>query len=700
MRIFVPGRICLFGEHSDWAGGYRRFNSRIEKGYCIITGTNQGIYADVRPHPTHLVITADLGGPERLAPHSIPMHPEALLAEAQAGGPFSYIAGVAYQVLMNHHVGGLVIDNDRTDLAIKKGLSSSAAVSVLTARALNRVYDLKMTVRGEMEAAYRGELTTPSRCGRMDQGCAFGQRPILMTFDADFVDVKPICPGGDLHLLLVDLARGKDTVKILADLNHCYPFPTTDLERGVHECLGPLNQRIVRRSVRALEAGDARMLGNLMVEAQALFDRCVRPASPQELAAPRLHEVLSYGPIQDLIWGGKGVGSQGDGSAQLLARDADSRDRAAEILRRDLGLACLPLDITRPKHIRKAVIPAAGFGTRMFPASKTVKKELMPIIDRDGLAKPVLQTIIEEALQSGIEEVAVIVQPQDRAAFEAHFRSPLTPQCFNSLPTALQQHAKSLELIGRRLTFLVQERQEGFGHAVLCAREWVGGEPFLLMLGDHVFQSDGDRPCAAQVMAAYEAAGDSVVGLAVTPPEEVANFGTVGGSWTEDRRFLAISEIAEKPPLDHAAANLRVEGIDDGFLCFFGLYALQPAIFDHLQHLYDHNLRQGGEFQLTDALELLRRQQQCFGVLVEGRRYDTGRPDQYLKTLAAFAALPARGAPETPSASATGGHTMAKQAACRAAEGPLQAAHGQGVSPQGRDMARRTSDAAATALTG
>jgi len=637
MRIYVPGRICLFGEHADWASGYRRTNSRIEKGYCIITGTNQGVYADVQPHPTHLVITANLGGTERLGPHQIPMQSETLLAEAQASGPFSYIAGVAYQILAYHHVQGLVINNDRTDLPIKKGLSSSAAISVLVARAFNRIYDLKMTLRGEMEAAYRGELTTPSRCGRMDQGCAFGQRPILMTFDADLVDVQPIRTGGDFHLLIVDLKRGKDTVKILADLNRCYPFPMTDLERGVHEYLGPVNQRIVEQAVRAIGAGDARLLGALMVEAQTLFDQYVRPASPQELAAPRLHEVLSYGPIQDLIWGGKGVGSQGDGAAQLLARDADSRDRAAELLQHDPGLACLSLDITRPKRIRKAVIPAAGFGTRLFPASKAVKKELMPIIDRDGFAKPILQVIIEEALQSGIEDVAVIVQPQDQAAFEAYFRSPLTPQCFNSLPTALQQHAKDLETIGWRLTFLVQERQEGFGHAVLCAREWVAGEPFLLMLSDHVFQSDGDLPCAAQVLAAYETAGGSVVGLAVTPPEEVSNFGAVGGVWTGDGRLLAISEVAEKPTLDYAEAKLRVEGLGDGFLCFFGLYALEPVIFDHLQHLYDHNLRQGGEFQLTDALALLRRQGRCFGLLVEGRRYDTGRPEQYLMTLAAFA---------------------------------------------------------------
>ena len=650
MRLFVPGRICLFGEHSDWAGGYRRTNAAIEKGYCVITGTNQGIYADVQPHATHLVVTSDLGGDERVGPCEIPMNPDALLAEAQAGGPFSYVAGVAYQILMHHHVQGLVIDNDRTDLPVRKGLSSSAAISVLAARAFNRIYDLKLTVRGEMEVAYRGEMTTPSRCGRMDQGCAFGQRPSLMTFDADLVDVQPLRTGRDLHLLVVDLRKGKDTQKILADLNQSYPFPMSDREREVHEYLGPINKRIVGRAVQAIEAGDAEALGTLMSEAQALFDRYLAPACPRELAAPKLHEVLGHGPIQNLVWGGKGVGSQGDGTAQLLARDADSRDRAAEILARDLGVACLPLDITPPKRIRKAVIPAAGFGTRMFPASKVIKKELAPIVDRDGLAKPVIQVIIEEALRSGIQEVALILQPSDRPLFEAYFNSPLSPQHLHSLPTALQEHAEYLQTLGRRVTFIEQDRQEGLGHAVLCARAWVAGEPFLLMLGDHVFRSDTDVPCAEQVIAAHEEAGGHVVGLAVAPPEEVSNFGTVAGTWADHGRLLAVSEFAEKPSLDYAEAQLRVDGIQGGFLTLFGLYALGPAVFEHLQHLYDHNVREGGEFRLTDALSLLRKHEPCFGYLVRGRRFDTGRPEEYLKTLAAFAA-PKATEPKAPEAS-------------------------------------------------
>ena len=192
MKFFVPGRICLFGEHSDWAGHYRRINAEVEKGYTIIAGTNQGIYADVKPHPSKLILWSTTDEGHRKGPFEISMDRSALLEEAEKGGFYSYAAGVAYQVLTHYHVRGLEIDNYQTDLPIKKGLSSSAAICVLVARAFNRIYDLKMTVRGEMEYAYLGEITTPSRCGRMDQGCAYGNKPIIMVYDGEQTDVKEL----------------------------------------------------------------------------------------------------------------------------------------------------------------------------------------------------------------------------------------------------------------------------------------------------------------------------------------------------------------------------------------------------------------------------------------------------------------------------------------------------------------------------
>ena len=208
MKLFVPGRICLFGEHSDWAGGYRRLNPELEKGHALIVGTDQGIRAAVGPHPDSLVLTSVLeeAGTQ---PHVVPMDGDALLREALEGGFWSYVAGVALRILQKRSTGGLVLDNYAMDLPPQKGLSSSAAVCVLTARAFNRLYSLGLTTEEEMEIAYQGEIATPSRCGRMDQGCAFGRRPIRMTFDGDSLEVSEIRPGGDVFLLIVDLKASK-----------------------------------------------------------------------------------------------------------------------------------------------------------------------------------------------------------------------------------------------------------------------------------------------------------------------------------------------------------------------------------------------------------------------------------------------------------------------------------------------------------
>jgi galactokinase len=345
MRLFVPGRVCLLGEHSDWAGGYRRANPAIEKGYTLICGTQEGIYADLARHPRALVLTATTSTGEHHGPVSLPLDADALLAEAQAGGFWSYIAGTAYQVITRYRVAGLVLDNFRTTLPIGKGLSSSAAICVLTARGFNEMYGLGLSIRDEMELAYLGETTTPSRCGRMDQGCAFGSKPVLMTFDGDALDVAELAVGEDIHLVLIDLGARKDTQRILRDLNRCYPTAPGEMERGVQQLLGPLNKRIVARAVGALRAGNAQLLGALMTEAQSFFDRYALPACPGELIAPTLHWVLNHAALAPFVWGGKGVGSQGDGAAQFVTRSLADQQAAADAVRRELGMSCLALTL-------------------------------------------------------------------------------------------------------------------------------------------------------------------------------------------------------------------------------------------------------------------------------------------------------------------------------------------------------------------
>jgi UTP-glucose-1-phosphate uridylyltransferase len=440
-----------------------------------------------------------------------------------------------------------------------------------------------------------------------------------------------------MYLVVVDLQAQKDTMEILARLNRSYPFAETDIERGVQELLGPINKRVVQQAIDALQAGDARRLGELMVEAQAFFDRYATPACPEELAAPILHSVLNYARLKPHIWGGKGVGSQGDGTAQLIARSAADQQAVIEIIQRDLKLPCLTLTLRSGQKIRKAVIPAAGFGTRLFPASKAAKKELFPIIDRDGIAKPAIFLIVEEALNAGIEEVIIIVQEPDLQPFQSFFNVQVTIENYNKLPRHFQQYAQHILEVGRHVTFVIQPMQDGFGHAVYCTREAVGNEPFLLMLGDHLYRSDSSRSCAQQLIEAYNKHGLSVLGLRRTPEDQIANFGTATGIWLEADALLNVTEFAEKPTVDYARSNLRVTGLpEDEYLTVFGQYIIKPQLFDYLEEHITNNVRERGEFQLTSALDRLRKEDGFLGVIVDGQRFDIGLPEYYLETLQAF----------------------------------------------------------------
>ena len=341
-HLFVPGRLCIAGEHSDWAGEMRAAHPALAPGHCLVTMTEQGLRATAAradafelstPHPDGRVLR------ERLA-----STPAALARAARGGGFFSYAAGVAAEAASRHGVGGLALEFTEASLPIGKGLSSSAAICVLVARAYDRCYGLGLDVRAEMDLAYAGERRAGSACGRMDQICAFGRRTVFLTFDGARLDVEPLVPCGTFHFLVVDLRRAKDTRRILADLNACFPDAPGARAAGVREALGPKNAALLDRARSAVLAGDAPGLGALLVEAQATFDTLVAPACP-ELAAPRLHAVLAHPAVAELAWGGKGVGSQGDGCAQLLARGAAERDALARRLAADLDVGCLPVTI-------------------------------------------------------------------------------------------------------------------------------------------------------------------------------------------------------------------------------------------------------------------------------------------------------------------------------------------------------------------
>jgi UTP--glucose-1-phosphate uridylyltransferase len=292
--------------------------------------------------------------------------------------------------------------------------------------------------------------------------------------------------------------------------------------------------------------------------------------------------------------------------------------------------------------VRKAVITAAGRGTRQYPASTAVQKEMFPLVDRDGLTKPVIQIICEEAIDSGIEQICIVTQPGEEAQYREYFRrmSDQDAKSFRGKDWAILASEK-LGSFGERLHFAEQHSPEGFGHAVFQARAFVGDDPFLLMLGDHVYISSTRERCAQQLIKVFEQYMlDAATGVQPTLERLLHMFGVIRGQPIDAARGIYKAEmIVEKPAIAYARENLATAGLPAGnYLAHFGLHVFSPKIFDSLEHLIRNNIRERGEFQLTAAQEHLRQQTDKYWCVIgEGNRYDTGIPYGLMETQLALA---------------------------------------------------------------
>lgn len=266
------------------------------------------------------------------------------------------------------------------------------------------------------------------------------------------------------------------------------------------------------------------------------------------------------------------------------------------------------MNVTRQK-IRKAIIPAAGLGTRFLPATKAQPKEMLPIVDT-----PAIQFIVEEAIASGIEEL-LIITGRNKRSIEDHFDRSL------ELEMQLKEHGKydMLKMIEEisdiRIHFIRQKEARGLGHAVLCARQFVGEEPFAVLLGDDLV--DAKVPCLAQLIDVYKDYGGSVLGVQQVPKSQVSRYGIVDPREVKPNVWQAVG-LVEKPAVESAPSRLAV----------LGRYVLTPAVFDILEHTAPGA---GEEIQLTDAIGELARREKVYAYRFEGRRYDIGDKEGFLE---------------------------------------------------------------------
>ena len=293
-------------------------------------------------------------------------------------------------------------------------------------------------------------------------------------------------------------------------------------------------------------------------------------------------------------------------------------------------------------RVRKAVITAAGRGTRQYPATSAIQKEMITVVDRDGLTKPTLQLILEECVESGVDEICVVVSPGGDTELKKYFKrmGDDDARAFRGKDWAILE-SENLGSLGDRITYVTQETPEGFGHAVYQAKDFVGDEPFVLLLGDHVYISEVKDRCVLQLIKTFEKFGlDAVTGVQPTIEKLLYLFGTIKGKPYDVEKGLFQAElIIEKPAVEVARERLVTPGLPAGnYLTHFGVHVFGPGIFDSLDHLITNDLREKGEIQFTSAQEHLRQNSDKYWAqVVQGQRYDMGIPYGLMETQIALA---------------------------------------------------------------
>lgn len=281
----------------------------------------------------------------------------------------------------------------------------------------------------------------------------------------------------------------------------------------------------------------------------------------------------------------------------------------------------------------KAIIPIAGFGTRLFPATKNLKKAFLPILDKDGLLKPVLLILLEQLDQAGIKEICLVIGDGEKEIYEEFFK-PLTKEHYDKLSEDNKKIEDSIVHIGKNITYVVQKEKKGFGHAVYLCKDFIGDESFLLLLGDTIYTSNINGNCMSQMINIYDKYKLPIISMHKIGIDNVIHYGMLHGKWEDNEEsILKLDSIIEKPSIEYARDNLLVKTKDNGenYYAVFGQYILTPEIFDILEK--DINSSIDNEVELTSALEELRSSIGTIGYVVKGKSFDVGITEAYYNTM-------------------------------------------------------------------
>lgn len=316
IKIFVPGRVGIIGEISDLVTPYLKENKKLIPGSAIAIRIDKGIYATITKSDNFSIYLKE-------KKFEVKFESEELEKIAKDKKNFySYICGTALYMKKKYKVKGIKVIIDKNDLPIKKGLSSSAAICILIAKAFDKIYNLHMKKDEQIEAAYQGEHLALSKCGKLDQVTILENNLVKIVFEEKKPKVESIKVAKNMYFVIADLNSKKNTVKIMNDISDCFPYPKNKNDKKVQDFMSKKNKKIVDSTAKYIAQGNLKKVGKNLIKYQKMKDNCRCVCS--EFVAPKLHLILKDKKIKKMSYGAKDVGSGGDGSVQIMAKTEQS----------------------------------------------------------------------------------------------------------------------------------------------------------------------------------------------------------------------------------------------------------------------------------------------------------------------------------------------------------------------------------------
>ena len=285
---------------------------------------------------------------------------------------------------------------------------------------------------------------------------------------------------------------------------------------------------------------------------------------------------------------------------------------------------------TKTNKIKRAIIPIAGFGTRMYPITRTIKKAFIPVPDGNTM-KPIILKLIGDLDRIGIEEIALVIGPDEKEDYERLFSRSLPDAHLNKLSPEMREYDSNILRVGKKIEYIVQEEQKGFGHAVYLCKDFAKKEPVLVVLGDTYFTTNTDKSCIQQIVDYYDEVGKIIIGMNEIPDDEIENLAIMQGSWDDDDLTkLSVNRLVEKPELEYAKTELQMDG-----KCYgnFGMWVINDKVFKQIEYNIKHDVTSRGEYQFVDAIAQIVDKVPVKALKIDGESHDVGNIACYQKTL-------------------------------------------------------------------